>query len=61
MNFPTWLNIYDKHDFLSYVGSKLFPGQVIDVEVDSRQPFPYSHSAYWTNRATWDAIVSRMP
>ena len=35
--------------------------EVTDVEVDSRQPFPYSHSAYWTNRATWDAIMPRVP
>jgi hypothetical protein len=60
-HFPEWINIYDKHDFLSYVGSKLFPDRVIDVEINSRQPFPYSHSAYWTNRATWDAIMPRIP
>ncbi len=55
--FPRWLNIYDRLDFLSFVGEALFPGRVQDVEVDSRQPFPASHSAYWTNPATWKAIA----
>jgi hypothetical protein len=60
-HFPEWLNIFDKHDFLSYIAAKLFPGRATDVEVDSRQPFPYSHGAYWANRATWDAILPKLP
>ena len=53
--FPPWLNIFDRNDFLSYVASRLWP-MVRDVEVRSGQPFPESHSAYFTNVATWDAI-----
>ncbi|MBD2517636.1 alpha/beta hydrolase [Nostoc sp. FACHB-973] len=60
-HFPEWLNIYDLRDFLSYVGNRIFPGRVQDVRVDSRQPFPRSHGAYWTNAKTWEAIISRLP
>ena len=58
--FPRWLNIYDKNDFLSYTGSKIFPGRIDDVEVDSGQPFPESHGAYWTNSKVWDNIFKRI-
>ncbi|UKO95735.1 hypothetical protein [Nostoc sp. UHCC 0870] len=58
--FPEWLNIYDLRDFLSYVGSRIFPN-VEDVVVDSKQPFPRSHGAYWTNAKTWEAIFARLP
>lgn len=51
--FPTWLNVYDRRDVLSYVGAGVLGPRVTDVEVDNRQPFPQSHSAYWTNPAVW--------
>ncbi|MEH1845370.1 MAG: hypothetical protein V7L25_10325 [Nostoc sp.] len=60
-HFPQWLNIYDLRDFLSYVGNRIFPERVQDVVVDSKQPFPRSHGAYWTNTKTWEAIISRLP
>jgi hypothetical protein len=60
-HFPQWLNLYDKRDFLSYVGSKIFPHKVEDLEIDSKQPFPRSHSAYWENDTTWQAIIARLP
>jgi hypothetical protein len=64
VNFPKWLNIYDLNDFLSYIGDKdrLFRGQaqIRDVCVDSREPFPYAHSAYWKNDATWKAIAAEI-
>jgi hypothetical protein len=59
-HFPPWVNIYDPHDFLSYVGKKLFGEDMDDVEIDSRQPFPYAHGAYWTNDKTWEAIKQRL-
>lgn len=55
-HFPPWLNIYDRHDLLSYIGSQVFPGQVKDVEAKNGQPFPQSHSAYWTNPDVWTAV-----
>ncbi|MEI1375118.1 hypothetical protein PQG02_20920 [Nostoc sp. UHCC 0926] len=60
-HFPQWLNIYDLRDFLSYVGNRIFSDRVQDVRVDSRQPFPRSHGAYWTNAKTWEAIIPRLP
>ncbi|WP_071190787.1 hypothetical protein [Trichormus sp. NMC-1] len=58
-SFPEWLNIYDLQDFLSYIGSNIFPG-VQDIQVDNKQPFPQSHSAYWNNKATWKYILPRI-
>ncbi|MEU3839687.1 hypothetical protein AB0E88_06585 [Streptomyces sp. NPDC028635] len=58
---PAWLNLYDPRDLLSYLGAGLFPGRVTDVAVDSRQPFPAAHSAYWTNPAVYRHIVDRLP
>ncbi len=58
--FPDWLNIYDRNDFLSYVGEKIFPGKIEDVEIDSKQPFPESHGAYWNNDKVWDAVWQKM-
>lgn len=60
-HFPKWLNIYDLRDFLSYTGANVFPNQVQDVLVDNKQPFPQAHGAYWTNTATWKAIIPRLP
>lgn len=60
-HFPKWLNIYDMRDFLSYVGAKVFPSKVKDVEVNNKQPFPRSHDAYWENQETWKAIIEELP
>ncbi len=55
-----WLNIFDSKDLLSFIGGNVFPDKVQDIPVDNKQPFPRSHSAYWTNKATWTAIVQRI-
>lgn len=60
-HMPAWLNIYDPRDLLSYVGGRLFPNRLEDVQVNNGQPFPQSHSAYWANPKVWDAIVARLP
>ncbi|MBB5798111.1 alpha/beta fold hydrolase [Streptomyces caelestis] len=60
-HMPDWLNLYDPRDLLSYLGAGLFPGRITDVRVDSRQPFPASHSAYWTNPEVYRHIVDRLP
>ena len=54
--FPAWLNIYDRRDFLSYIAAGVFPGRVTDQRVDNGQPFPQAHSAYWRNDAVWRHI-----
>ena len=58
---PAWLNLYDPRDLLGHVGAELFPDRVTDVAVDSGQPFPAAHSAYWTNPAVYRHIVDRLP
>ncbi|GAA2306696.1 hypothetical protein GCM10010234_57790 [Streptomyces hawaiiensis] len=58
---PDWLNVYDPRDILSYVGARLFPGRVTDTAVDSRQPFPAAHSAYWTNPRVYRLIAEHLP
>jgi hypothetical protein len=60
-SLPPWLNIYDRRDFLSYIGSSIFPGRIVDRCVDNRQAFPSSHSAYWWNAEVWEAIRSTLP
>ena len=59
-NFPEWLNIYDRNDFLSYVGEEIFPGKIKDVEVKSQQPFLQAHGAYWKNDKVYDTIWQKM-
>ncbi|MEQ8974619.1 MAG: hypothetical protein RIE73_30065 [Coleofasciculus sp. C1-SOL-03] len=59
--FPSWVNIYDLRDFLSYIGANVFPNKVQDVLVDNKQPFARSHGAYWTNKAVWKAIIPQLP
>jgi hypothetical protein len=53
--FPSWMNIFDRNDFLSYVAKRLFP-DATDFEVESGQSFPDSHSAYFGNEEVWKAI-----
>lgn len=57
-HFPsTWLNVYDKRDFLGYAASEIFDRKAMDLEVDNGQPFPASHSAYWQNDVAWGEIA----
>lgn len=60
-SFPRWLNFFDLRDMLSYKASELFDERVTDIAVDNREPFPASHSAYWTNKALWEALIKHMP
>lgn len=55
-HFPPWLNIFDRNDFLSFVGARLFPGKVTDEEAPSGAPFPEAHSAYLANDAVWNRV-----
>jgi hypothetical protein len=54
--FPPWLNIFDRNDFLSFVGERLFPGRIKDHEVTSGLSFPDSHSAYLRDETVWNEI-----
>lgn len=57
-DFPKWVNFYDKADMLSFLAEPAFPGRVRDVEVDSGEPFPRSHSAYWHLPAVWAEVTA---
>jgi hypothetical protein len=46
-----WLNVYDKQDLLGYAAARFFDGKYRDIEVDTGQPFPMSHGAYWDEKA----------
>ena len=59
-HFPAWLNLYDRRDFLSYIGAGIFGSKVTDFEVDNRQPFPNSHGAYWNNSVVWERIIKKI-
>ncbi|MGC5172080.1 hypothetical protein ACLQ2Q_15660 [Microbacterium sp. DT81.1] len=56
-SMPPWLNIYDPRDILSYVGQGVFGKRITDVEVNGKEPFPQSHSAYWNTPAVWESIA----
>jgi hypothetical protein len=59
--FPDWVNVYDPRDLLAFVGRPVFGGKVTDTAVDSRQPFPYAHSAYWSLDAFTDLLAAELP
>ncbi len=58
--FPAWTNFYDKADMLSYLAGPIFGPRVTDREVTSEQPFPQSHSAYWTADTLWDEMSASL-
>lgn len=58
-----WLNVYDSHDFLSFVAEPLFRrtdglASVVDLRVHSGKDFPNSHGSYWEIPPVWDAIAT---
>ncbi|MBP3035718.1 hypothetical protein J2M53_05535 [Arthrobacter sp. zg-ZUI100] len=56
-NVPVpWLNFWDERDLLSFCAEDVFsaPGTLVrDVETASGDPFPASHSAYFTDSALY--------
>ncbi|MFG2011563.1 hypothetical protein ACGFNF_21110 [Micromonospora sp. NPDC048868] len=55
--FPApWINIFDRRDLLAFLAEPIFGERVRDVEVDSRVPFPRSHSAYFANPAVYAVL-----
>lgn len=60
-HFPkSWVNFFDYNDLLSYHAQPVFEGRfngrAVDIEIDSRQPFPQAHSAYWEASGFWDKL-----
>lgn len=60
-HFPRWVNVYDKKDLLSFVGSGVFGDAVQDIEVDNGCSFPRAHSAYWGNPHFWSVLKELLP
>ncbi|MFJ9722503.1 hypothetical protein ACIRP3_07080 [Streptomyces sp. NPDC101209] len=60
-SFPPWFNIYDPRDLLAFVAEPLFPDHATDLQLSSGEPFPQSHSAYWSNPELYDALAARLP
>lgn len=58
--FPPWLNICDRNDMLSFRVAPRFSGLVRDVELDSANPFPHAHNAYWRNDRVWEHILTAL-
>lgn len=61
--FQPWLNVYDEEDLLSFCAQRVFniPGaRIFDEPVDTRVPFPMSHSAYWNVDSLWKLLEQRL-
>ncbi|MEU2208281.1 hypothetical protein AB0B95_06180 [Streptomyces hygroscopicus] len=59
--FPRWINVYDEHDLLGFVGAKVFPGRVTDLRVDTRQPFPRAHTSYFAHHRLYELLAPELP
>jgi hypothetical protein len=61
--FTPWLNIYDRNDLLSFCAERVWPNTtgIEDHEVESRIPFPTSHSAYWSQERLYQVLADRWP
>jgi hypothetical protein len=59
-DFPRWMNVYDRADMLSFLTVPLLGVHADDQVLNNGQPFPQSHSAYWSNPALYDLIAARM-
>jgi hypothetical protein len=58
---PRWVNIFDRRDLLAFTGAGVFPGWVEDREVDCREPFPRSHSAYFAHERFYSVLDEILP
>lgn len=58
---PTWINVYDRDDLLSYKAAPIFKPRARDLQARSGAPFPDSHSAYWTQAAVWQELKQLLP
>lgn len=52
-----WHNLYDPDDALSFLAAPVF-GAVKDIELDTRAPFPISHSEYWNLPDTYEKLTA---
>ncbi|MGW2324974.1 hypothetical protein ACWC5C_04315 [Streptomyces sp. NPDC001700] len=59
--FPRWINVYDEQDLLGFVGEKVFPDRVTDLRVNTRQPFPRAHTAYFAHQRLYELLAPELP
>jgi hypothetical protein len=52
----SWRNLYDPDDALSFLAAPVFD-TVTDIELDTRAPFPVSHSEYWNLPDTYRKLT----
>ncbi|WP_416978795.1 hypothetical protein [Streptomyces sp. T028] len=60
-DFPTWVNVYDPRDLLSFMCSGVFAGKVLDVRVDNGQPVSAAHTSYWANPEFFSVLERWLP
>jgi hypothetical protein len=53
----SWCNLYDPDDALSFLAAPVFDA-VTDIELDTRAPFPASHSEYWNLADTYQKLTA---
>lgn len=53
----SWRNLYDPDDALSFLAAPVF-NTVTDIELDTRAPFPVSHSEYWNLSDTYQKLAA---
>jgi hypothetical protein len=64
--FTPWVNVWDRHDYLSFLARDVFKTDVdsawpiLDVEVASGVGIRAAHSAYWTQPGTWASVMLAM-
>jgi len=61
--FTPWLNVYDRNDLLSFCAERVWPNTtgIVDQQVESRLPFPTSHSAYWSLETLYETVAKHWP
>jgi pimeloyl-ACP methyl ester carboxylesterase len=68
-HFPErWVNFWDPRDLLSYLAEAVFAQRggrdagkrVEDVRVNTREPFHWSHSAYFKRRALFERLADEI-
>lgn len=51
-----WRNIYDPNDLLSFLSASVFT-KAVDIEIDTRAPFPAAHSEYWSLPIVYEKLI----
>jgi pimeloyl-ACP methyl ester carboxylesterase len=52
-----WLNLYDPDDILSFLAQPVFK-RVVDIEIDTKAPFPASHNEYWNLPVVYEKMTA---